>query len=481
MANERDDKKEVVVHEHIITPGQLVYKRFMKNKLAIFGLVILVVMFLFAFIGPFFSPYGEYEIFYTSKANKAFYLTTGNNELIALNGGDGQILWRIQLEKKLSSEIVVANSGALYLPYEDGSVGVVNPEVGEIVESLDSYTEPKDGVFAQEEIWYEGFEFAFEDGYIVATSKETGVKKWDFTGFEPLETEPFVDEAGILYTVAGDGEVFAINPERGTQRWSMPTGEEGPYTLTEGPIMVKTLLNKSLPSKEHILGTDRMGLDIFTRLMYGGRISLLVGFVVIIIELSIGIVLGGISGYYGKWIDNIIMRIVDVFNCIPTLPIMLILSSIMISLKIPPQQKIYVLMLLLGFLGWPYIARVIRGQILSLREMDFIVAVEATGIRPMRRIFKHLIPNVMPQLIVISTLSIGGVILTESALSYLGVGLSFPYASWGNMVDAVNDPEILRNFLNIWVPPGVCILLTVMAFNFVGDGLRDAFDPKMKR
>ena len=110
-----------------------------------------------------------------------------------------------------------------------------------------------------------------------------------------------------------------------------------------------------------------------------------------------------------------------------------------------------------------------------------MVAAEATGLRPMRKIFKHLVPNVMPQLIVIATLGIGSVILTESAMSFLGIGLSFPYASWGNMVDAVNDPEIMRNCLNIWVPPGICILLTVMSFNLVGDGLRDAFDPKMKR
>jgi peptide/nickel transport system permease protein len=198
-------------------------------------------------------------------------------------------------------------------------------------------------------------------------------------------------------------------------------------------------------------------------------------------ELILGVLLGGISGYYGGWVDNLIMRIVDVFNCIPSIPVMLILGSVMISLKVPPQDKIYVLMLVLGLLGWPGVARIVRGQILSLREQEFMVAAEATGLRPMRKIFKHLVPNVMPQLIVIATLGIGSVILTESAMSFLGIGLSFPYASWGNMVDAVNDPEIMRNCLNIWVPPGICILLTVMSFNLVGDGLRDAFDPKMKR
>ncbi|MGL4738738.1 MAG: ABC transporter permease, partial [Cellulosilyticaceae bacterium] len=121
------------------------------------------------------------------------------------------------------------------------------------------------------------------------------------------------------------------------------------------------------------------------------------------------------------------------------------------------------------------------GQILSLREQEFMVATEAIGIKPMRRILKHLIPNVMPQLIVFATLGVGSVILAESAYSYLGIGVPFPFASWGNMVNAVNDPIILKEYLNIWVAPGVCILLTVMGFNFIGDGLRDAFDPKMKR
>jgi len=215
--------------------------------------------------------------------------------------------------------------------------------------------------------------------------------------------------------------------------------------------------------------------------MYGGRISLRIGFIVVLIELSLGVIMGGIAGYYGKWVDNLIMRLVEIFFCLPTLPIMLILSAMMLALKVPQTVKIYYLMGLLGILGWAGIARIVRGQILALREQEFMVAAEATGLSPARRIFKHLVPNVMPQLIVIATLELGGIILTESALSFLGIGLSYPYASWGNMVQAVTDPIILRKFTHIWVPPGMFILMTVLAFNFVGDGLRDAFDPKMKR
>jgi peptide/nickel transport system permease protein len=148
---------------------------------------------------------------------------------------------------------------------------------------------------------------------------------------------------------------------------------------------------------------------------------------------------------------------------------------------VSPRYKIYIIMFVMGVLYWAGVARMVRGQILSLREMEYMQATEATGISTSRKIFKHLVPNVMPIIIIIATMDLGGIILTESTLSFLGVGIAFPYASWGNMVTAVNDPIILRNFINIWTPPGICILLTVLAFNFIGDGLRDAYDPKMKR
>ena len=317
---------QVVVPESIASPGKLVMRRFLRNKLAIVGLVILLVIIVFAYLGPIFSPYGEYEIFY---------------------GKNGE-------------ELINATSAQL-------------------------------------------------------------------------------SEAGV--------STFA----------------------------------RQQPSLRHPLGTDRNGQDMLTRLMYGGRISLMMGIVCIAIELALGMVLGGIAGYYGRWVDNLIMRIVDIFYCIPTLPIVMILSSYFTAIKVPSAHRMYYLMLVIGILGSFGIARLVRGQILSLREQEYMLATEATGLRPSRRIFKHLLPNVMPQLIVSATLGVGSVILFESALSFLGLGVPFPYASWGNIVEAVNDTMIMRHNLNIWVPPGVCIFLTVMAINFVGDGLRDAFDPKMKR
>ena len=327
LRNEQE-QDEFEQSQVIMTPGQLIIRRYFRNKLAGFGMGIIIFMILFCFVGPLFSPYGEYDIFYVNKA----------------------------------------------------------------------------------------------------------------------------------------------------------TGEELLMTDTEEISQKGITINLKAPiSSAHMLGTDADGRDILTRLMYGGRISLTIGICVVFVELLIGVALGGIAGYYGGIIDMIIMRLVEVFYCVPFIPIMLIISALMVGYGISPRYKIYYIMVVMGVINWAGVARMVRGQILSLREMEYMQAAEATGIRVSRKIFKHLVPNVMPIIIIIGTMDLGGIILTESVLSYLGVGISFPYASWGNMVNSVTNSIILKNYLNIWLPPGICILLTVLAFNFIGDGLRDAYDPKMKR
>ncbi|MBR0086450.1 MAG: ABC transporter permease, partial [Lachnospiraceae bacterium] len=170
-----------------------------------------------------------------------------------------------------------------------------------------------------------------------------------------------------------------------------------------------------------------------------------------------------------------------IFYCIPSMPIIIIIGAAMDNASVPPQTRMIYLMLILGFLGWPGLARMIRGQILSLREQEFMTATEATGLSVHRRIFQHLIPNVIPQTIVSVTMGLGGTILTESSLSFLGLGVRFPFASWGNIINDVNNTYVLQHYWFIWIPAGVLLLATVLAFNLVGDGLRDAFDPKMKR
>lgn len=234
-------------------------------------------------------------------------------------------------------------------------------------------------------------------------------------------------------------------------------------------------------SSSHLLGTDEKGMDVFIRLMYGGRISLTLGFVVVILETLIGVLMGGLAGYFGGKVDQVIMRIVDILNCIPTLPILLIASVVIDSWQVESSMRIYYLMVIMTVFGWSGTARMVRGQILYLREQEYIVACEVMGIPTRRRIFKHLVPNIMPQLIVSMTLGLGSIILYESTLSYLGLGIPLPYAAWGSMISSSTDPVTMANYPNLWIPAGILIVLAVLAFNFVGDGLRDAMDPKSKR
>ncbi len=236
------------------------------------------------------------------------------------------------------------------------------------------------------------------------------------------------------------------------------------------------------PSADHILGTDEGGMDIFTRLMYGGRLSLSLSFLAVFLTSALGIVLGGIAGYYGGVVDNIIMRICDVLICLPTLPLMLIIGTVLDANHVPRQYYIYLLMTVLSLFSWPGMARLVRGQILFLREQEYMVAAEAMGYSTARRIFKHLLPNVLPQILVAMTMSLGSMILYESTLSYLNLGVRTPYSSWGTMIEVISRrSDILQNNFNVWGPPGICIIIAVLGFNFIGDGLRDALDPKQRR
>lgn len=235
-------------------------------------------------------------------------------------------------------------------------------------------------------------------------------------------------------------------------------------------------------SRLHLFGTDENGRDTFVRLMYGGRMSMMLSFLVVLIYTLIGVVLGGLAGYFGKWVDMIIMRIVDILNCIPSLPILLIVGAILDGAGVDQSVRIYYMLGFLALLSWTGIARLVRGQILFLREQEYIVAAEALGMSPMRKIFHHLVPNVMPQLIVSMTLGLGSIILYEASLSFLGLGVPISMASWGQMVQrATQNTEILQYYTMEWLPAGILIVLAVLSFNFIGDGLRDALDPKMKR
>ncbi len=342
MQQEQADEKDLhgenlTDRVKVLSPGKTVAKRFFRSKLSVVGLAILVFLFLFSFLGPVFSPWGETETDY-------------------------------------STENVVA-----------------------------------------------------------------------IVGNTPIE--------------------YKVNGET--------------YTAYDITISYPTINKNAPPSAEHWMGTDSDGYDILTRLMYGGRVSLTIGLMVVLLQSLIGIVLGGIAGYFGGWVDNLIMRIVDILSCIPTIPILLILS--VVFTEIVDISKLYYMMIILSVIGWGGVARLVRGQILFLREQEFMIAAKASGLSTASKIFKHLMPNVIPQLVVSMTLGLGNVILTEATLGFLNLGAPLGTATWGTMINSASNFANLQYYPNFWLGAGVCITLAILAFNFVGDGLRDAFDPKMKR
>lgn len=240
-------------------------------------------------------------------------------------------------------------------------------------------------------------------------------------------------------------------------------------------IQTTNLAGKDLsPNSNHYLGTDLIGRDLFTRLFYAGRISLGVALAVVFIECVIGVVLGSLSGFYGGIVDAVIMRIAEIFMSFPFMIITITIVAVF-------GNSVFTLILVLALLSWPSIARIVRGQILTLREMEYMEACEALGISDVRRIFKHLLPNVLAYVIVYATLGMASVILVETSLSFLGLGVSPPTPTWGNMIQEARNMLIIQHKWWYWIPPGICIFISVMCFNILGDGMRDAIDPKMKR
>jgi len=231
--------------------------------------------------------------------------------------------------------------------------------------------------------------------------------------------------------------------------------------------------NRNLPpSAEHWFGTDYIGRDVYARILYAGRISLGIAFVTVFFAETLGVTLGVISGYFGGWVDALLMRIVDFINTLPLLPILLVLIVIF-------EPSISILITVLVLTGWTGSARLIRGQILSIREREYVEASRALAASKARIMFRHMVPNALAPIIVNITLNLSAIIITEAVLSYLGFGVQPPDASWGNMLNQV-DLNVLDKYAWQAFFPGVAIFLTSLCFNFMGDGLRDALDPRMK-
>lgn len=239
-------------------------------------------------------------------------------------------------------------------------------------------------------------------------------------------------------------------------------------------------MNKLPPSSKYWLGTDEQGRDVLLRLFLGGRISILVGLLSAGITVILGTLIGGIAGYYGGWVDNILMRFAEIVYSIPFTPTVLSISAALMW-RVSSEMKMYLVMVLIGILSWPGLARMVRGQILSLREQEFMQAAEVLGISDWSRIIKHLIPNTLSYIIVSATLGMAAAILTEAGLSFLGLGVTPPTPTWGNMVERARNANVFRTMPWLWLPPGAMIMLTVVSINLLGEGLRDAFDPKELR
>jgi peptide/nickel transport system permease protein len=247
-----------------------------------------------------------------------------------------------------------------------------------------------------------------------------------------------------------------------------------PLIARKSPYNVDLSSYRKPPSSEHILGTDAAGRDVFSRLLYAGRVSLSVGLVAVSIYTAIGLVLGALGGFFGGWVDSVVMRLADVFLSFPSLIIIITMVSVL-------GPSVYNVMLAIGLLGWPAIARLLRGDLLSLREREFVTAARAIGAPSHRIIVRHLLPNAMAPIIVAATFGIANAILLEAGLSFLGLGVQPPTASWGNMLTNAQSITVLATMPWLWLPPGFMIAIAVLSINFIGDGLRDALDPHLRR
>lgn len=554
-----DDQRRVKV----LSPGMLVFKRFIRNKLAVVGIIILLVMFTFSFIGPLFVPYTQTQTFkgmkvmpsdyasakynteerftvaegetFSAGDHAAYLLARGNKKTTFSSGGVDfyyveiipnfyQIVKLEKIAETIMRGVLPENAGIseeLRAAFEanrdkesfelDGVTYIITSAREKTISTeqdiaisathvFDAY-KPENSAFVQSHTFKMGMARAIEEN---STEFEIDGRTFrleleDLNGTFYENGEPFANLSTIIVNPRSSSTFLsveykntireAMNAKEKEFYFNDPDGQEIHYTINEvnqnytiyRELPEEVIRAYEAPSGEHWLGLDNNGMDLLTRLMYGGQISLMVGFVVIIIEMLIGVFVGGISGYFGGAVDTVLMRFVDLFNSIPFYPIVMIFGSVMDARQVPSKARIFLLMAILGILGWTGIARVVRGQILSLREQDFMTATEATGIRTFRRIWRHLIPNVMPLLIVSATAGLGGIIISEATLGFLGLGIKYPEASWGSIINVASDAHVMQSYWYMWFPAGMLILLTVLGFNFVGDGLRDAYDPKMKR
>ncbi len=474
------DGSQLEKNVRLMSPARMVIRRFFRSKLSIVGLVMIVGLFIFSFIGPFI-----YHLIVPAKDIMGSGYTTESSSYF-------DTWWKSrgwQQDEKdesgktsyIESEYRIATNQYVLITYKSGKTEKftykILPE-----QKADKSIEYRPVLFDEAGNKQERTVYGMT---LDANGKITAItlnkKRYDNSNNTKKE---IVEES-----ISSIGN--AITTEYVTKDGIKISEYKYEYVVKQILDENKKDVNLAPISKIHPLGTDNDGYDVLSRLMYGGRTSLIVSFLAVFIITGIGIIAGGIAGYFGGVIDNIIMRICDILMCLPGIPILLIvgiflremISDGLYAAVLNPDTKIYFMMAFIALISWPGTARLVRGQILSLREQEYMVAAEAMGYSTFRKIFKHLIPNVMPQLIVQMTLSLGGMIIYESSLSYLGFGVQEPNTAWGSILKILegNNFSLAMNHPWIWVPAGLCIVIAVLGFNFVGDGLRDALDPKARR
>lgn len=488
----------------IESPWAVSFKRLKKNRMALVSLIILSLLAIMAFVAPFITPFGYNE---------------GNMRA-------GSMPWKLDIFQmdNLSLEGPLAAAKAVTVRPNDHTIHYVdengrflfeevkvsqidmsdNAETKRSYISLHDEKEPNFTTIKTES--GKALMFSNDDFSLVEVKQVTG-NFFDFvTDHKPLEYD--ADKKTAVYNVDGDiievnwmiaiSPKFVINGEKykfdkDAKTFNTLAGRKKTFAVyhvggkelfvdwknenTTGEITINSdgrlLPQKRQINKSYLMGTDKIGRCIYTRLVYGGRISLSVGIVATSLQVFLGLLFGSVSGYYGGVVDTIIMRLTEVVMSFPFLLICITMSVVL-------GPSIYTVMLIIGVLGWTGIARMIRAQILSLREQEFMEAATALGIKDSGKIVRHLWPNVMALIIVYATLGMSGAILTEAALSFLGLGVQPPKASWGNMLSNLTQKQI-ESMPWLWIPAGASIFVTVMSFNILGDGLRDALDPKLKR
>ncbi len=478
----------------IESPWAVSFRRLKKNKMALVSLIALTILTIMAILAPIITPFhynegnmkagsmpwslsvydldgqlltvrpNDHSIHYLDENGKFIFREIKISQIdMSENAPTKREYISLHEEKEPKfTTIKTPNGKALMFSNADFSMREVKQVKGNFFNFVQGH-EPTnydaDKKFAEYNV----------DGEVVTVDFKMAISpKFEING----EKYKMDKDAKTFNTLAFRKKTFAVynvNEQEIFLDWSKEDSD-GLITIQRNGEL---LPQRKQRNKSYIMGTDKIGRDSYSRLVYGAQISLSVGIIATTLQVFLGLLFGSISGYYGGLVDTIIMRLTEVVMSFPFLLICITMSVLL-------GPSIYTVMLIIGCLGWTGIARMIRAQILSLREQEFMEAATALGIRDSGKITRHLWPNVMSMIIVYATLGMSGAIMAEAALSFLGLGVQPPKASWGNMLSGLTQKQI-ESMPWLWIPGGVAIFVTVMSFNILGDGLRDALDPKLKR